>query len=89
MEYEFWHYDAFGHRCYFEAYVPTDVILPYSEVCNHMRVSGELKPVAVIRETPTSPPMAQILNSADLSDVFSFPITLGEAGIHYACYSEV
>jgi hypothetical protein len=50
------------------------VTLPYSEVCCHMRVAGQIRQVRVTAEH-----MAQILN-ADGSPC-SFPVTLGEAGL--------
>lgn len=56
--------------------VPGDrvrLVLPYSEVCMHMRVAGRAMLVEV-REGG-----AQILN--DDGSAFSFPITHGEAGI--------
>ncbi|WP_326827449.1 hypothetical protein [Streptomyces sp. NBC_01751] len=48
------------------------VRLPWSEVCMHMRVAGEIRPV-LLKEHG-----AQILNE-DGSN-FSFPVTFGEAG---------
>lgn len=49
------------------------VRLPWSEVCAHLRVAGELRKVRVLAHG------AQVLD-ADGSD-FSFPVTHGEAGI--------
>lgn len=49
--------------------------LPWSEVCLHMRVADQIRPVRV------SDHGAQILN--DDGTPFSFPITHGEAGIYH------
>lgn len=51
--------------------------LPYSEVCVHMRVAGDFRPVVELAGG-----MAQILN-ADGS-LFSLPVTRGEAGLSWA-----
>jgi hypothetical protein len=48
--------------------------LPYSEVCMHMRIAGQHRPVAVLEHG------AQILNPD--GSPFSFPVTWGEAGIY-------
>lgn len=50
------------------------VRLPWSEVCMHMRVAGELRKVRVLADG------AQILD--DDGSPFSFPVTHGEAGIY-------
>jgi hypothetical protein len=50
------------------------VALPYSEVCMHMQVAGQLRPVL-----PCGQGMAWILNED--GSTFSFPVTRGEAGI--------
>lgn len=49
------------------------VELPYSEVCCHMRVAGQVRQVQVLAGG------AQILNED--GSPFSFPVTHGEAGI--------
>lgn len=56
---------------------PGDVVwveLPYSEVCMHLRVAGQIRPIQVLAEG------AQILT--DNGTPFSIPITHAEAGIH-------
>jgi hypothetical protein len=58
---------------------PGDVVkvqLPYSEVCMHMKVAGQIRSIEVLANS------AQILN--DDGSEFSFPITYGEAGIYSA-----
>lgn len=50
------------------------VSLPWSEVCMHLRVAGEVRNVRVLESG------AQILNADDTP--FSFPVTHGEAGIY-------
>ena len=52
------------------------VELPYSEVCVHMRVHGQSRPVIPVGRT-----MAQILDTD--GSLFSFPVTRGEAGLPY------
>jgi len=49
-------------------------VLPYSEVCMHMRIAGTPKLVCVLSRS------AQILN--DDGTPFSFPVSHGEAGIY-------
>lgn len=49
--------------------------LPYSEVCMHMRVAGQVRPVTVHANGT-----AQILDEAGAP--FSFPVSWGEAGIY-------
>lgn len=59
----------------------TDAIrvrLPFSEVCMHMKVAGEIMWARIIRR-PSGYPMAQLLN--DDGTPFSFPITMSEAGM--------
>lgn len=51
-----------------------NIQLPYSEVCMHLRVAGETRPVEILANG------AQILNW-DGSN-FSFPVTHAEAGIY-------
>jgi len=51
------------------------VDLPWSEVCMHMRIAGRVMTVKILPSR-----MAQILN--DSGEPFSFPVTLGEAGIY-------
>ena len=51
----------------------TRVVLPYSEVCMHLRVAGEARFVRILEHG------VQILND-DLTP-FSFPVTWGEAGV--------
>lgn len=51
-----------------------NILLPYSEVCVHLKVAGHTRPVEVLATG------AQILNW-DGSN-FSFPVTHGEAGIY-------
>lgn len=53
------------------------VELPYSEVLMHMRVAGQILPVEI---TGTDYLSAQILDAS--GKPFSFPVTLGEAGIY-------
>jgi len=48
--------------------------LPWSEVCMHLKVAGEVRKVHVFNHG------AQILN--DDGTRYSFPVTLGEAGIY-------
>ncbi len=55
------------------------VELPYSEVCMYMGIAGQERDVRIVGEDY---PCAQVLN-ADGSE-FSFPITLGEAGVRDA-----
>lgn len=50
------------------------VKLPYSEVCMHLKVAGQVRNVEVFNHG------AQILNED--GSRYSFPITLGEAGIY-------
>jgi len=54
------------------------IMLAYSEVCMHMQVAGQVRNVALIPCACVGA-MAQLLN--DDGTVFSYPITLGEAGI--------
>lgn len=54
----------------------TTIWLSYSEVCCHMQVAGERRPVVPVRGN-----MAQILNTD--GSLFSFPVTRGEAGLPY------
>ena len=49
------------------------VTLPWSEVCMHLKVAGQTRPVEVL------PDGAQILNEDGTK--LSFPVTHGEAGI--------
>lgn len=49
----------------------------YSEVCVHMRVAGKVMPVQV---TTGLHPAAQLLDAS--GKPYSFPVTLGEAGIY-------
>lgn len=51
-----------------------NVMLPYSEVCMHLKVAGRTRPVEVL------PDGAQILNWDGTN--YSFPVTHGEAGIY-------
>jgi hypothetical protein len=53
------------------------VELPHSEVLCHMRVAGQVLPVQI---TGTDYLSAQVLDTA--GKPFSFPVTLGEAGIY-------
>lgn len=50
--------------------------LPYSEVCMHMRVAGTTMTVVVVG--PVEQAVAQLYKDGR---PFSFPITLGEAGV--------
>jgi hypothetical protein len=50
------------------------VSLPYSEVCCHMRIAGQERPVLRVGRI-----MAWVLN--DDGSTFSFPIGTGEAGL--------
>lgn len=50
------------------------VELPYSEVCMHMRLAGEVREIVVLEN------MAQILDTEGRN--YSFPVTYGEAGIY-------
>lgn len=52
------------------------VTLPFSEVCCHMRVAGERRPVLALTDG-----MAQILNPD--GSPFSFPVCRGEAGLSH------
>jgi hypothetical protein len=54
------------------------VELPYSEVCMHMRVAGKIMPVQVVGGTDHL--SAQVLDAS--GKPYSFPVTLGEAGIY-------
>lgn len=54
-----------------------DVLLPYSEVCMHMRVAGKILPVTLIERNGYF--AAQILDES--GNRFGAPVTLGEAGI--------
>ena len=67
-----------GDRAYLQAGDVVRVRLPYSEVCIHMRVAGKPMSVQIVQEGDTA--MAQLLS--DDGSRFSFPILLGEAGIH-------
>lgn len=51
-----------------------NVMLPYSEVCMHLKVAGRTRPVEVLAAG------AQILNWDGTN--YSFPVTHGEAGIY-------
>lgn len=51
--------------------------LPYSEVCMHMRVAGTTMTVVVVG--PMEQPAAQLHKDGR---PFSFPVTLGEAGVY-------
>lgn len=51
-----------------------ELALPYSEVCMHMRVAGQLRTVRVTEHG------AQILNTDGSG--FSLPVTHGEAGLY-------
>jgi len=51
-----------------------NVMLPYSEVCMHLKVAGRTRPVEILATG------AQILNWDGTN--FSFPVTHGEAGIY-------
>lgn len=53
------------------------VRLPFSEVCDHMKVEGLYRTVELVGDRL---PMAQILNEDGTP--FSSPITTGEAGIY-------
>lgn len=56
---------------------PGDIVkvtLPFSEVCMHMRVAGDVMAVKVLEHG------VQLLN--DDGSNYSFPITHGEAGIY-------
>lgn len=53
----------------------TLVELPYSEVCMAMRVAGEVRPVVRLDRG-----MTQILQPN--GELFSMPVTNGEAGVH-------
>ncbi len=55
------------------------IILPYSEVCMHMKVAGRAMWARIVRR-PSGYPMAQLLN--DDGSNFSFPITTSEAGMY-------
>jgi len=50
------------------------VTLPWSEVCMHLKVAGQKRPITVLEHG------VQILNWDGTT--FSFPITHGEAGIY-------
>jgi hypothetical protein len=50
------------------------VTLPWSEVCMHLSVAGQTRPVEVLATG------AQILNEDGTP--YSFPVTHGEAGIY-------
>jgi hypothetical protein len=52
------------------------VRLPYSEVCMHMKVADKVMGVRLVEGH-----MAQLLNRD--GSPFSFPITAGEAGLHF------
>jgi hypothetical protein len=51
-------------------------VLPYSEVCMHMRVAGEVLEVELVG---SAYPMAQLYKDGQR---YSAPITTGEAGIY-------
>lgn len=53
-----------------------EVRLPWSEVCMHMRVAGEV----MFAELTEDGQGIQLYDAE--GDQFSFPITLGEAGFH-------
>jgi len=61
-------------------------VMPFSEVCMHLRVAGRIMGVKVICHTYTGTdkvnytPSAQLINPLDGKE-YSFPISLGEAGI--------
>lgn len=67
--------DALG-RTYIERGQVVTLELPYSEVCMHMGVAGQ---VMQVRLTPGPHPMAQLIRDGR---PFSFPVTTGEAGIY-------
>lgn len=50
-----------------------NLMLPYSEVCMHLKVAGRTRPVEIL------PDGVQIYNWDGTK--FSFPITHGEAGV--------
>jgi hypothetical protein len=58
---------------------PGDIVsitLPWSEVCMHLRVAGQVWDVQVLRDG------AQLVGRAPERMQYSFPITHGEAGIY-------
>src|SRR5947209_19955610 len=67
-----------GDRAYLQAGEVVRVRLPYSEVCMHMRVAGKPMNVQIVGDGTST--VAQLLR--DNGSPFSFPILLGEAGIH-------
>jgi hypothetical protein len=67
-----------GDHAYVQVGDVVRVRLPYSEVCIHMRVAGKPMNVQVVGDGDSA--VAQLLN--DDGSRFSFPVLLGEAGIH-------
>lgn len=67
-----------GDRAYLQVGDVVRVRLPYSEACMHMRVAGKPMNVQIVGDATGA--AAQLLN--DDGSRFSFPILLGEAGIH-------
>ncbi len=55
---------------------PIPVRLPHSEVCVHLQVAGQVRPVQIVGSEHK---MAQICYPDGTP--FSFPVTLGEAGV--------
>jgi hypothetical protein len=55
---------------------------PFSEVCCHMNVAGTEMLAELVTEQGGTYPMVQ-LYSLD-GEMFSFPITTGEAGVYHA-----
>jgi hypothetical protein len=55
------------------------VILPYSEVCMHMKVAGKAMWARIVNR-PSGYPIAQLID--DDGRPYSAPITMSEAGMH-------
>jgi hypothetical protein len=73
------------HKTYINPGETVVIELAFSEVCMHMKVAGDVRPVRLQRAqnmngTPADGYNAQILNADGTP--FSFPITTGEAGLY-------
>jgi len=82
-------------RVYVPIGEPVRVILPASEVCMHMRVTGKVMQVALVKDRPGAPAYtvsAQILRED--GGRFGAPVLPGEAGFYqdgsiWYCYPAV
>lgn len=61
---------------------PVEIVLPYSEVCMHMRVAGRKAFVKLQTPNGRKHPVSAQLFMKDMTP-FSSPITFGEAGFYF------